>query len=148
MSRSATIETPTPPAAAKPTQLDLPWTTQDHVVFSRASERAHVARVEQRRPRQEVTPSSNRPLVHPVLAHPTVFVCVPRAVVPHYLDAPWADVLAAAERGVDGLAVVTDRPHWWRGTIGEPPPRVPDVAFLAEGQDNWRGRTVLYQQNW
>jgi hypothetical protein len=77
-----------------------------------------------------------------------VFVSVPRAVAAYFVQQPWADVLCAAERGLDGLLVMTERPRLWRGQPGEGAPRVPDVAFLAEGQDGWRGRTVLYQQNW
>ena len=83
-----------------------------------------------------------------VPTYPTVFVVVPRAMLPRYWEQPWADVRQAAEGGVDGLLVVTERPLVWRGLQGDRVPRAPDVAFLAEGQDAWRGRTVLYQQNW
>jgi len=85
---------------------------------------------------------------HPVQTYPTVFVRVPRTVADRYWSLPWAKVLHAAKEERDGLAVVTERPDVWRALACEGPPRIPDVAFLAEGQDNWRGRTVLYQQNW
>ena|SRR5215471_3694114 len=148
----AVLDRPTAPATpTKPTQLDLPWSEQDQAVFSQAvetaREEAEQQRREQRRLRESAASTSNAPC-RTLLAYPTVFVLVPRQVAAQYLERPWADVFHAAERGVDGLAVVHERPRIWRGLSGEPPPSVPDVAFVSEGQDNWRGRTVLYQQNW
>jgi hypothetical protein len=142
----AVIDTPTTAAPTTATQLDLPWSEQDHALFSRASETAREANVTPRR--QTAAPSERRPVVRALLTYPTVFVSVPRAVAAHYGQQPWDDVLRAAERGIDGLAVVTERPLVWRGRPCDGSPQVPDVAFLAEGQDEWRGRTVLYQQNW
>ena len=78
-----------------------------------------------------------------------IYVRVPRAYAEQYWHKPWAEVLAAAERGDDGLCV-TARPKPWigtffseRGTSSDP-----DVAFLAEGQEAFVGKTVLFQQNW
>ena len=78
---------------------------------------------------------------------PTLLVCVPRAVFAAYWPLSWIDVLAAAERGLDGLTIESDPPRHWLGHPGEPNPR-PNVAFLREGDGNWKGRTCLYQQNW
>jgi len=74
----------------------------------------------------------------PALVKPLSVVCVPRAVVDWYWCRPWADVLAAGTRGDDGLTVVP-----YGSMDGRP-----DVAYLAEGQHNWTGRTVLHRQNW
>lgn len=135
----SSIETPTT-TPTKPMQLDLPWGEQD-AVNARPAEVATC-----RRPSS--APVSREPGVRSFLTFPTVFVLAPRAVASRYAHQPWADILEAAERGVDGLAVVTERPSIWGGRQGERPPVVPDVAFLAEGQNEWCGRTVLYQQNW
>lgn len=82
------------------------------------------------------------------LRHPNVFVIVPRAALPTYMHQPWADVLAAAERGTDGLAVSHARPRVWRGSLQDGDPEVLDVAFVAQGQYHFSEKTVLYQQNW
>ena len=150
---SQVVETPdidldsddtTAPTKPKPTQVDLPWSKQDRAVFTRASETARGA---QRK--GSATPSVVRAgITQTTLTYPTMFVSVPRAVAALYWHQPWADVLSAAERGSDGLAVVTERPRVWLGLTGDAAPLVPDMAFLAEGQGEWRGRTVLYQQNW
>ena len=79
---------------------------------------------------------------------PAVFVQVPRAVFDRWWPEPWPAVLAAAEQGMDGLQVFQKRPLRWQGQAGERAPDTPNVAFLAEGQDHWRGKTVLFQQNW
>jgi hypothetical protein len=76
------------------------------------------------------------------------FVCVPRVVAPTYWATPWADVLEAAEHGVDGLTRQFETPVLWVGRPDEPA-EPPDVAFLREGDGDWgKGRTLLYQQNW
>lgn len=75
---------------------------------------------------------------------PTVLVCVPRAVCERYWSLPWAEVIAAAEKGSDGITVERDLPFRYIGRMNERNPR-PDVAFLREGD---KGRTFLYQQNW
>lgn len=106
----------------------------------------HAVRARQAQLRKLAAVKSRGPVVHAVQRYPTVWVSVPRAVAADYW-LPWADVVDAAEQGRDGLAVVTERPRFWGGRAGERPPNPPDVAYLAEGQDDWRGRTVLYQQN-
>ena len=131
--------------APKPTQVPLPWTDADQAIFTRAS--AAVGPVTSQLPRRSHSAPST-PVVRPIHTYPTVFVSVPRAVADRYGQWPWVDVVRAAERGVDGLVVVYTRPVPWLGRICDGPPREPNVAFLAEGQDNWRGRTVLFQQNW
>jgi hypothetical protein len=95
-------------------------------------------------------------------------VAVPRHVAADYWFRPWSEVLAAAERGDEGLEV--RRPHFtpWR----EDPPRLipdadadaiafhqkqmakweadQDMCFLYEADSHWRvkNKTLLYQQNW
>jgi hypothetical protein len=131
--------------APKPMQVPLPWADADQTIFARASAAARPVTPQQPR-RCHSEPST--PVVRPIHTYPTVFVSVPRAVADRYGQLPWVDVVSAAERGVDGLVVVYARPVPWLGRICDGPPREPNVAFLAEGQDNWRGRTVLFQQNW
>jgi hypothetical protein len=72
---------------------------------------------------------------------PEVVVCVPRVVFAQYWPLPWAAVLEAAERGVDGLTIQRAVNHQ------------PDVAFLREGDGSYdgaerKGTTFLFQQNW
>src|SRR5688572_8337163 len=77
-----------------------------------------------------------------------LYVSVPRAVFTDYWHRPWVEVLAAAERGEDGLTLETVIPRPWQGQAGEAPPNRPDVAFLREGMLHGRsGCTLLYQQN-
>jgi hypothetical protein len=128
-------------------QPDLPWTPDDRASLERIRS-VPLARA----PRPQPAPADASPAppvqtIHSVLRYPDVIVAVPRVVASAYGRRPWADVVAAATAGTDGLAFV-DRPRWWRGLACEPPPDPRDVAFLAEGEDDWRGRTVLYQQNW
>jgi hypothetical protein len=80
--------------------------------------------------------------------YPTLFVCVPHSVAASYWHRPWPEVLVAAEEGRDGLTISDTRPHFWGGKLEDGAAQVPDVAFLAEGNDRFRGRTVLFQQNW
>lgn len=102
-----------------------------------------------------------KPLVNPAegLIHPTKLVMCPRAMRDFYWHMPWADVCAAAETQKDGLSFWDfnretnplcahgNRPPLWQGDqMGEARP--PDVAFLAEGLNDFKGRTVLYQQNY
>lgn len=79
------------------------------------------------------------------LRYQTTYVQVPRRCAAAYWDRPWADVLAAGKAGKDG-SVVTGRPRLWPDVAN--PADVPDVAYLTEGQFDWAGKTVLFQQNW
>jgi hypothetical protein len=140
----------TPETATKPTQLVLPWRKQDEKVFERAVDRerqVHVARAQKLKELAEIAPRCTS-VVHPVQTYPSIYVRVPRAVFEYWWPQPWAEVLVAAEHDIDGLEVLRDQPRVWRGTVGEGEPDPADVAYLAEGQDDWRGRTVLFQQNW
>lgn len=81
------------------------------------------------------------------LKYRTLYAVVPRAVIEQYSHKPWCVVLAAAERGDDGLSVHHGRPILWQGPqMGAP--KVPDVAYLTNGQGDWEQKTVLHQQNW
>jgi hypothetical protein len=66
------------------------------------------------------------------------FVEVPRALVPSYTDRPWADVVAAAEAGTDGLNVV-DADYF--GIVAAER----ETAWLRE---NPAGGCFLFKQNW
>ena len=100
--------------------------------------------------------SRKPPLLPPAVLPSTILVCVPRGVFDRYWPLPWADVVAAAKCGVDGLAIHQGPPArymCWVGDqfTGEPAVNsgVPlDVAFLRDGEGPWRGRPWLYQQNW
>lgn len=83
-----------------------------------------------------------------MLRYPKTFVVIPRAVMEQWCTVPWADLLLAATLGTDGLSVTNERPYIWGNNCKENPPKTPDVAYMAEGQNSWVGRTVLYQQNW
>lgn len=82
------------------------------------------------------------------LVYRTVYVMAPRAVAAMWWHEPWDVVLAAAERGTDGLSVQYGRPRIWQGPQVGYAPDPPDVAFLAQGQHEWAQKTVLHQQNW
>ena len=83
---------------------------------------------------------------------PSVLICVPRVVFDQYWPLPWADILAAAEQGRDGLTIVHELPPvfvagFWSQTPN--PAAQCDVAYLREGtQWGEAGRTLLWQQNW
>lgn len=78
----------------------------------------------------------------------SLYAVVPRRVIEKYHHEPWADVLAAAERGEDGLTVLRKRPMRWFHPGGNPV-APDDVAYLAQGQHGaWEQKTVLHQQNW
>lgn len=79
------------------------------------------------------------------LRYQDTYVKVPRAKADAYYYEPWASLIAKAERGEDGLSVQHGRP---RLHIPDAAAAEPDVCFLCEGQHDWRGRTVLHQQNW
>jgi hypothetical protein len=131
-------------APAKRSQLVLPWTKRDQAVFARDSDAAQQeVRERQVQSRSMAAWLPRGPVVHAVQRYPTVWVSAPRAVAADYWSRPWADVVDAADRGHDGLTVVTERPLHWGGRACDQPPNPPDVAYLAEGQDDWRGRTVL-----
>jgi len=81
-------------------------------------------------------------------ATPTL-VCVPRGIYAQYWPLLWANVMEAAEGGVDGLSIqhgLPPRYMSWEQDVN--PTAQPDVAFLREGDGPLKGRTVLYQQNW
>ncbi len=67
------------------------------------------------------------------------FVEVPRALVPVYGDKTWAEVVAAAQQGTDGLAVV-DADFY--GTLHARP----DTAWLREYRET--GGCLVFRQNW
>jgi len=87
------------------------------------------------------------PVMETPAAVPTavLYVAVPRKVFDRYWPQPWADVLAAAERGDDGLALETGTPRLWGGRLCDGRPDRPDVAFLRAHR---LGGTALHQQNW
>ena len=66
------------------------------------------------------------------------FVVVPRAVFEQYCHEPWADVVAAAQAGTDGLSTLTD-------DYFSLPPFTPDTAVLRAGDT---GQCFLFKQNW
>jgi hypothetical protein len=83
-----------------------------------------------------------------MLQHPSLFVCVPRAVAEQYWHQPWADIYEAAKRGIDGLAIHDGRPQLWRGPQDGDIGAQQDVCYLSQGQQGWEDRACLYQQNW
>lgn len=95
------------------------------------------------------------PILNPAagMRHPSLLVQVPRAFLDFYWHMPWPVVLDAAQAGRDGLSVWDTkdhnggRPRVWFGPQDTTPADPPDVAFLAEGQHELVGATVLYQQN-
>jgi hypothetical protein len=94
-------------------------------------------------------------LVNPAegLRRPSILVKAPRAVIDFYWHSPWPIVLESAQAGRDGLEVwdIKDhnnfQPQLWFGPQDLKPADPPDVAWLAEGQQDLVGKTVLYQQN-
>lgn len=84
----------------------------------------------------ELVVNNETPNETPDAPKPVAFVAVPRAVAADYWHQPWVDVVAAAERGDDGLMCCD-------ATSSQP-----DVAFLHEGHGTFTGRTTLRQQNW
>lgn len=88
-------------------------------------------------------------------------VVVPREQVTEMCELPWKELLAraspTASEGVRLLKTGTlqflSRPVRPAGldNIAHPDPRFTDwveCSVLAEGYDQWKGKTVLRQQNW
>ena len=96
---------------------DLPWNEHDRAVLSAAA----TGRPALRAPLSRAQPGAVAPRT--VLTFPTVFVEVRGDAIAGYADQPWAHVLAAAERGIDGLQVVTERPRAWGGRASAPQSR-------------------------
>ena len=64
-----------------------------------------------------------------------------------YWPLPWAEVVAAADAGTDGLNGQSTPPILWEGQINQMNHQ-PDVRVSREGTGDYKGRTLLYQQNW
>lgn len=85
-----------------------------------------------------------------------IYAVVPRRYLDKYWHMAWDCVLVSATRGQDGLELfkVVEvngykvYPTRWLGRAGERAPELPGVAYLTEGQGDFTGKTVLYQQNW
>lgn len=82
------------------------------------------------------------------LRHPTEYVVCPRAHIDYCGHLPWAELRAMAARGERGLSIITQRPHIWQGMPGQIRHAPIDVAYLAQGQYDFREKTVLYLQMW
>ena len=113
-------------APAKRSQLVLPWTKRDQAVFARASDAAQQEVCERQVQSRSMAAWLPRgPVVHAVQRYPTVWVSAPRAVAADYWSRPWADVVDAADRGHDGLTVVSA----WQ--------------LVNRHSADWSGRTVV-----
>lgn len=84
------------------------------------------------------------------LVYRKVYAVVPRAALPNYQRESWTRVIAAAERGEDGLSVLHGQPRRWNEpSQGRPDYATDDIAHLAQGQGRgWEDVAVLHQQNW
>lgn len=85
-----------------------------------------------------VCPMRQAPEYKPPPVRLMVFVRVPRAVFPRYVGQRWADVLAAARAGDDGLEVVQENYYQVGNRTGE-------WAMLRESPS---GGCYLFRQNW
>jgi hypothetical protein len=80
---------------------------------------------------------------------PVIFVRVPRMAFDKYWPLPWSQVVAAAEREVDGCAVAPS--HVTEAGIAViDEVAVPNTAYLRQGPTpSWPAdKTILFQQNW
>ena len=67
------------------------------------------------------------------------FVEVPRAHLTAYWSRPWAEVVAAAQRGTDGLKIVDEN-------IFLTTHQTPETAWLREQEGT--GGCLLFRQHW
>lgn len=94
---------------------------------------------------------------------PRLFVCVPRAVCASWWPRPWAEMLASAEAGVDGLVVVVDPKVQVPDRKSSEPNAMKDVddypytkrGYMAfrQGHAFWDGaarvdKAMLHTQGW
>jgi hypothetical protein len=97
-----------------------------------------------------------------------MMVRVPKAVVPAVQDLRWAELLAKAERGENGIAIVDEinpvmvgrseppLPGWYKTDEAHKEARLEwessqGCSFFREGEsyDSWTaGRSLLFFQNW
>lgn len=84
------------------------------------------------------------------LVYRNVYAVVPRAVLTDWQHESWTRVIAAAERGEDGMSVLHGRPRrWHEPRQGRLDYAADDIAHLAQGQGRgWEDVAVLHQQNW